>query len=425
VDIGKWGAGTWIAAAGAVIALIAAVAAWSQARLAKRSAGAADVQAAAAQVQAEAARVQAEAAQEQVILTRQQLATAKSNSHEAAAPGFIFPASTIRGTEKGEKPVAHITVKQVGGGKLSQVTATVTCDNDVLGFIADDSGIANTTTWTNSAADSTHELKVGLAKAEPVDVVLDFASVGTDPGKTWESSRTTRPVLPSRPIAFGKAPKVTKPLQGHAVADRPASERRRGGKVPDSARYRLRPSRCGRTPEDWRGASRTSVGRLAVGGMPDWMRKALRAPGVFAWRWFTGSPSTGCPAPTPAGSPRGHAELDTNAAPRPPEALGAEARADLRGLRAEWWELRVRRRLGREWRETERRVLAEHQHGDGTSLQDWDADDQDADLHCPQPRAAGRPCLHPLRPVRHYRRRDGGHADADLLDDRHPPRTAC
>jgi hypothetical protein len=203
VDIKKWDAGTWIAAAGAVIALIAAAAAWSQARLAKRSAGAADVQAAAAQVQAEAARVQAEAAQEQVILTRQQLATAKANSHEAAAPGFIFPASTIRGTGKGEKPVAHITVKQVGGGRLSQVTATVTCGNDVLGFIADDGSTASTTTWTNSAADSTHELKVGLAKAEPVDVVLDFMSVGTDPGKTWESSRTTRPVLPSRPIAFG------------------------------------------------------------------------------------------------------------------------------------------------------------------------------------------------------------------------------
>jgi hypothetical protein len=34
---------------------------------------------------------------------------------------------------------------------------------------------------------------------------------------------------------------------------------------------------------------------------------------------------------------------------------------------AEWREACVRRRLGREWRETERRVLAEHQHGDGTS----------------------------------------------------------
>jgi hypothetical protein len=61
----------------------------------------------------------------------------------------------------------------------------------------------------------------------------------------------------------------------------------------------------------------------------------------------------------------GHAELDPETAPRPAGPLGAEVRGDLRGLRAEWRELRVRRRLGREWRETERRVLSEHQRGPG------------------------------------------------------------
>ncbi len=100
--------------------------------------------------------------------------------------------------------------------------------------------------------------------------------------------------------------------------------------------------------------------------MLDWIHRALRAPGAFAWRWLTGKPLDGVPRTDAGWFTRGHAELDPDAAPQPPEALGAEVRADLHGLRAEWRELRVRRRLGREWRETERRVLGEHQHGAGT-----------------------------------------------------------
>ena len=71
----------------------------------------------------------------------------------------------------------------------------------------------------------------------------------------------------------------------------------------------------------------------------------------------------GCPALTPGGSP-GDTRNWTPARRRgPPESLGAEVRAGLRGLRTEWREARVRRWLGREWRETERRVLREHQRG--------------------------------------------------------------
>jgi len=117
----------------------------------------------------------------------------------------------------------------------------------------------------------------------------------------------------------------------------------------------------------WRAAPRTPAGRLTVGGMPDWMHRALRAPGAFAWRWFSGKPLDGVPRTDAGWFTAGHAELDPETAPRPPEAPGAEIRADLRGLRAEWRELCVRRRLGREWRETERRVLSEHQHDPGAS----------------------------------------------------------
>jgi hypothetical protein len=97
-----------------------------------------------------------------------------------------------------------------------------------------------------------------------------------------------------------------------------------------------------------------------------WFTEGHAAPGALAWRWFTGQPLDGVPRTDAGWFTEGHAELNPETAPRPPEALGAEVRADLRGLRAEWREMRVRRRLGREWRETERRVLSEHQGDAGT-----------------------------------------------------------
>lgn len=78
---------------------------------------------------------------------------------------------------------------------------------------------------------------------------------------------------------------------------------------------------------------------------------------------FTGKPLDGVPR-TDAGWFTRDTRKSTPA--RPPEAIGAEARADPRGLLAEWRELRVRRWLGREWRETERRVVSEPRHGPGT-----------------------------------------------------------
>jgi hypothetical protein len=207
VDIGKWDAGTWIAALGAVIALVAAAAAVWQARLARRAAGTADVQAAAAQAQAEAAQAQAAAAEEQVIIMRQQVADSNADRHKAAAPGFTFPRSTFSDAAKGQPSVAHISVRQVGGQKLSGVTVTVDCDDHVLGFIEDGGGTVSTIHWTTSAPGSTCDLKVSLAKAESVDVILSFTCVGAETSDTWITSGTTRPIL-SRPIAFGVQPRT-------------------------------------------------------------------------------------------------------------------------------------------------------------------------------------------------------------------------
>ena len=55
-----------------------------------------------------------------------------------------------------------------------------------------------------------------------------------------------------------------------------------------------------------------------------------------------------------------HRQLPPNIAPQPSGNPLAEILFDFRTLRAEWRAMRVRRALGREFREVERQVLAEH-----------------------------------------------------------------
>lgn len=173
MDIAK-DAGTWIAVAGAVIAAAAAWYGRGQARAANRSAEAADKQAA--------------AAEGQVIIMRQQLAYDKADHHMAAAPGFTFPESTMG------RRVALISVKQVGGPKLSEVTVTVQRDDYVRGLIGNDGGgLVETIRWANNAPGSIHHLKVSLATARPVNIVLDFTSVGAGTGETWTYTGATLP----------------------------------------------------------------------------------------------------------------------------------------------------------------------------------------------------------------------------------------
>jgi hypothetical protein len=71
-----------------------------------------------------------------------------------------------------------------------------------------------------------------------------------------------------------------------------------------------------------------------------------------------------CRARTPGWFTSGRKTLDSGSAPRPPGTLSAEIRGDARSFRAEFRELRVRRRLGRELLEIERQVLADDDTGE-------------------------------------------------------------
>jgi hypothetical protein len=86
----------------------------------------------------------------------------------------------------------------------------------------------------------------------------------------------------------------------------------------------------------------------------------LHVPGVIAWRWFTGQPLDGVPRTDAGWFTSGHKALNRDAAPRPAGPLSAEVRGDVENFQTELRDLRVRRVLGRELRQVERQVLAEH-----------------------------------------------------------------
>jgi hypothetical protein len=161
MDIAKWDAGTWIAVAGAVIALVAAWSAWRQAAAAK----------------------------DQVVIMRQQLNNETADRHKAAGPNFEVASS--RSTRAGQKPVADVGVKQVGGPR---VTVTVKRDGDVRGLIEDGGdNIVDSIIWTDNAPGQVRSLKVGLERDKRVNVVLDFVSVEKGNEEPWKCTVTTRP----------------------------------------------------------------------------------------------------------------------------------------------------------------------------------------------------------------------------------------
>jgi hypothetical protein len=100
----------------------------------------------------------------------------------------------------------------------------------------------------------------------------------------------------------------------------------------------------------------------------EWLQPA----GAYAWRWLGGMPPGGAPrADAARPAPRADRGRPGQEAPPPGPALSlpskivAEVRWDLRDLHAEWQQLRVRRALGREFRDVERQVLTEHDAGAG------------------------------------------------------------
>jgi hypothetical protein len=93
------------------------------------------------------------------------------------------------------------------------------------------------------------------------------------------------------------------------------------------------------------------------------LRQWLQPTGAYAWRWLSGMPPGGLPRADTERFTLRNKTLPRDSAPRQPSNLIAELRWDLRELRAEWHQLRVRRALGREFRDVERQVVAEHDRG--------------------------------------------------------------
>lgn len=88
------------------------------------------------------------------------------------------------------------------------------------------------------------------------------------------------------------------------------------------------------------------------------LRRHLSLPGKLAWRWFTGAPLDGRRRTDAGWFTEGRKALSAESRPQPPDGLTAEIRGDLRAIRTEWRELRVRRALGRWFRDTESRIVS-------------------------------------------------------------------
>jgi hypothetical protein len=86
----------------------------------------------------------------------------------------------------------------------------------------------------------------------------------------------------------------------------------------------------------------------------------LQPTGAHLWRLLSGMPAGSVPRTGAGRFTPGHQRPPRNTAPQPPSNPLTEILWDFRELRAEWREVRVRRALGREFREVERQVLAEH-----------------------------------------------------------------
>ena len=90
----------------------------------------------------------------------------------------------------------------------------------------------------------------------------------------------------------------------------------------------------------------------------------LQPTGAYLWRMLSCMPREGVPRADGGRPTPGYKRPPRDTVPQPPSNPLAEIRWDYLELRAGWRRWRVRRALGREFREVERQVLAEHDAGE-------------------------------------------------------------
>jgi hypothetical protein len=89
----------------------------------------------------------------------------------------------------------------------------------------------------------------------------------------------------------------------------------------------------------------------------------LQPTAAYVWRLLSGMPPYGAPGTEAGQVAPGHTTVRRDIPPRPAGSPIAEILFDVREVRAEWREWRIRRALGREFRDVEREVLTEHDRG--------------------------------------------------------------
>jgi hypothetical protein len=95
--------------------------------------------------------------------------------------------------------------------------------------------------------------------------------------------------------------------------------------------------------------------------MASQMLRWVRMPGKLVWRWFTGQPLDGRSRTNAGWFTYGTRALPPESRTRPPDSVTAEVSGDVRAIRTEWRELRVRRALGRWFRDVEREIAGDSQ----------------------------------------------------------------
>jgi hypothetical protein len=97
--------------------------------------------------------------------------------------------------------------------------------------------------------------------------------------------------------------------------------------------------------------------------MASQMLRLVRMPGKLVWRFVSGAHLHGEKRTDAGWFTYGTRALPPESRTQPADSVTAEVSSDMRAVRTEWRELRVRRALGRWFRDVEREIVDEN-HGE-------------------------------------------------------------